>query len=116
MVRCRARAVAAGCRLAVTNPQPIVYKALGITEMLEALAVAPVPARRGERARPPAAERVRTAGLGASAGGTERGLRVPATAAGADQLDADTADTRACRGWPVTSGRPPGRRGNGPRP
>jgi anti-anti-sigma factor len=70
LVRCRSYAVAAGCRLAVTNPLPIVYEVLGITGMLEALAVTPVRARHDGRTGPSATQRVRTPGLGASAGGS----------------------------------------------
>jgi anti-sigma B factor antagonist len=100
LVRCRAQAVAAGCRLTVTDPQPIVYEVLRITGMLEALAVERVPAEHGEGSGLPARERIRTVGLGASAGGIEQGpavMPVADSAAQADRLDADVADTRACR-------------------
>lgn len=39
LMRCRARAIEAGCRLAVTNAQPIIYRVLEITGVLEALGV-----------------------------------------------------------------------------
>src|SRR4051794_2982590 len=44
LVRCRACVAERGCRLVVTNPQPIVYRVLEITGVLEALAVTPGPA------------------------------------------------------------------------
>jgi hypothetical protein len=44
---CGEQAVAAGCRPAVTGPQPIVYAVLRGTAMLEILAVGPVPGERG---------------------------------------------------------------------
>ena len=94
LVRCREQAVAAGCELAVTDPQPIAYAVLGITGVLEALVVGPVAGGRGL----PATEGVRTADLGASADGIEQGLAgTPKAAAKTDRLDADMADTRTCR-------------------
>ena len=96
LVRCREQAVAAGCELAVTDPQPIVYAVLGITGMLKALTVGPVPGDRGL----PATERVRTVGLGAPADGIEQGpagTPMAAAAARANRLDADMAETRTCR-------------------
>jgi anti-sigma B factor antagonist len=42
LLRCRMEAVEAGCQLAVTNPQPMVYLVLEITGVLAALAVTPV--------------------------------------------------------------------------
>jgi anti-anti-sigma factor len=41
LLRCRDRAADAGCELAVTNPQPIVYRVLEVTGLLEVLAVTP---------------------------------------------------------------------------
>ena len=96
LVRCREQAAAAGCELAVTDAQPIVYELLGITGMLEALTGRPVPAGRG----PLATEGVRTVDLGASADGIEQGRAgtpMAAAAPKADQLDTDMADTRMCR-------------------
>lgn len=43
LIRCRTRAHEAGCRLAVANPQPMIYRVLEITGMLAALAVTPGP-------------------------------------------------------------------------
>jgi anti-anti-sigma factor len=43
LLRCRARAVEAGCQLAVTNPRPMIYRILELTGVLAALAVTPVP-------------------------------------------------------------------------
>ncbi len=42
---CRERAIEAGCGFALTNAQPIIYRVLEITGVLEALAVTPVAAR-----------------------------------------------------------------------
>jgi anti-anti-sigma regulatory factor len=67
LVRCRAQTVAAGCRLVVTNPQPIVYQVLRITGMLEALAVAPDRIRHNDQTEPPATEQARRAHCRASA-------------------------------------------------
>ena len=54
LVRCRAHTAAAGCRMAVTNPQPIVYEVLRITGVLQALAVTPLRRDRSSApARPP---------------------------------------------------------------
>jgi anti-sigma B factor antagonist len=39
LMRCRARAIESGCRLAVADPQPIVHRVLEIAGMLELLAV-----------------------------------------------------------------------------
>ncbi|HEX8630827.1 MAG TPA: STAS domain-containing protein [Catenuloplanes sp.] len=100
LVRCRAHTAAAGCRMAVTNPQPIVYEVLRITGVLQALAVTPLPTRPIERAGPPALAPVRTAGLRASADSGGPGwavMPVAATATGADQRDVDVANARACR-------------------
>lgn len=44
LLRCRAQAVEAGCRLAATNPQPTIYRVMEITGVLEALAVTGCPA------------------------------------------------------------------------
>jgi len=41
LLRSRARSVEVGCQFAVTNPQPLVYRVLEITGVLEALAVQP---------------------------------------------------------------------------
>jgi hypothetical protein len=49
LLRCRALAIEAGCRLAVTNAQPMIYRVLEITEVLEVLAVTRCPAMSVER-------------------------------------------------------------------
>jgi anti-anti-sigma factor len=41
LLRCHERTVEAGCRLAVTNPQPLVYRIMEITGVLVKLAVSP---------------------------------------------------------------------------
>ena len=95
LVGCREQAVAVGCRLAVTDPQPIVYEVLAITGMLEALTVGPVSAAHG----PPATERVQTVDLEASSRIVQDTAGTPMAAAApkANQLDADVTDALRCR-------------------
>src|SRR5262245_51001591 len=43
LMRCLTRSMKAGCQLAVTNPQPLIYQVLEVTGVVAALAVTPVP-------------------------------------------------------------------------
>jgi anti-sigma B factor antagonist len=43
LLRCSAQAIEMGCELAVTHPQPIIYKLLDIAGVLAALNVTPAP-------------------------------------------------------------------------
>lgn len=42
LLRCRTEAIKAGCRLAVTNAQPIVYRVLEISGVVAVMSIAPV--------------------------------------------------------------------------
>jgi anti-sigma B factor antagonist len=93
LVRCRGRAADAGCRLTVTNPQPMVCRTLEITGLLEALAV--TPADEAELVED--GDRGRAGWLGVPVGSATRPAAADVSAAGLLPSSGDRSAAEACR-------------------